>query len=227
MKKPKPWKGLDRKASLLLTLLSAIFLEIIVDKVVIMCRPELDPWRNASDLNKIYMPVLAVLIVLMYLKTPLIINWSALKVSDWKKFGREMLEALCISAVLILAMIGVRLWLNAHDAEAAARPWFGLYLNVHGRWYYPVSVILQEIMIKAFVQENTRMIYDSSSKHVTMILTGLFFASLHMNYQLYYLTAAGLLCLLTGYLYERDRNIWGAVPIHFTLGFMPRALGLY
>lgn len=30
----------------------------------------------------------------------------------------------------------------------------------------------------------------------------------------------------TGYLYERDRNIWGAALIHFVIGFMPRALGL-
>ena len=60
-----------------------------------------------------------------------------------------------------------------------------------------------------------------------MVLTGLFFAVLHMNYQLYYLLGAGLLCMLTGYLYERDGNIWGAVLIHLTVGFMPRALGLY
>lgn len=48
-----------------------------------------------------------------------------------------------------------------------------------------------------------------------------------MNFQLYYLLGAGLLCMLTGYLYERDGNIWGAVLIHLTVGFMPRALGLY
>ena len=27
-------------------------------------------------------------------------------------------------------------------------------------------------------------------------------------------------------MYERDKNLWGTVLIHFVVGFMPRALGL-
>jgi len=227
MKKLKQWKGLDHKASVLLMLLSSLFLEVVVTKVVILLRPEMDPWRNASDINKIFIPVLALLLILLYLKTPLEIRWPALKIPDRKKFGREMLTAACISAALILVMAGIRLWMNARSPEAAARPLFGLYLGVHGRWFYPASSVLQEFMIKAFVQENIRRLNATSSRHLTVLLTGLFFAALHMNYPLYYLISAGLLCLLTGYLYERNENIWGSALIHFTLGFMPRALGLY
>ena len=32
--------------------------------------------------------------------------------------------------------------------------------------------------------------------------------------------------LFTGLLYERDRNIWGAVMIHFAVGFLPRCFGI-
>ena len=39
-------------------------------------------------------------------------------------------------------------------------------------------------------------------------------------------TGAFLLCFFTGLLYERDRNIWGSVIIHFALGFMPRCFGV-
>lgn len=227
MKQLKQWKWPDAKSALVMMILAALFLDVIVTKAVILIKPDMDPWRNASEINKVYMGPLAVLIILFWLKTPLVIRWSALKIPPARKFAREMLEAACVSLLLILGMIGIRLWMNAHDPAAAARPWFGLYLHIHGRWFYLFSVVLQEIMIKAFTQENIRLLNTSGNRHVTMVLTGLFFAVLHMNFQLYYLLGAGLLCMLTGYLYERDGNIWGAVLIHLTVGFMPRALGLY
>jgi membrane protease YdiL (CAAX protease family) len=40
------------------------------------------------------------------------------------------------------------------------------------------------------------------------------------------MTGALVLCLVTGVLYERNRNIWGPVLIHFAIGFMPRCLGV-
>ena len=227
MKKLKQWKGLDHAMSLFLLLLAALLLEVVVTKALLLIWPEREAGWSASDINKFFIPAMTLLIIPFWLKTPLEIRWSALKFRDRRMIGRELLVAVLCSAAIVLAIVGVRLWLNAHDPEAAARPWFGLYLNIHGRWFYPLSVVLQEIMIKAFVQENIRRANTTDNKHITVILTGLFFAVLHMNYDLYYLIAAGLLCMLTGYLYERDGNIWGAVLIHFTLGFMPRALGMY
>jgi membrane protease YdiL (CAAX protease family) len=227
VKQLKQWKWADAKSALIMMLLGALFLEIVVTKTVILIRPDMDPWRNASEINKVYMGALAILVILFWLKTPLVIRWAALKIPSPRKFAREMLQAACVSLILLLAMIGIRLWMNAHDPDAAARPWFGLYLYIHGRWFYLFSVILQEIMVKAIIQENIRLVNATGNRHVTVILTGLFFAVLHMNFQLYYLIGAGLLCMLTGYLYERDGNIWGSVLIHLTLGFMPRALGLY
>ena len=216
MKQLKQWKWPDAKSAMVMVILASLLLEVIITKAVILIRPDMDPLRNASDINKVYIGPLAVLVILFWLKTPLVIRWSALKIPSSRKFAREMLEAACVSVILILGLIGIRLWMNAHDPAAAARPWFYLF-----------SVILQELMIKAFTQENIRLLNTSGNRHITMVLTGLFFAVLHMNFQLYYLIGAGLLCMLTGYLYERDGNIWGSALIHLTIGFMPRVLGLY
>ncbi len=60
---------------------------------------------------------------------------------------------------------------------------------------------------------------------ITAWITSVFFI-LHMQYALYYMTGALLLCLVTGILYEKDRNIWGSILIHFAIGFMPRCLGV-
>jgi membrane protease YdiL (CAAX protease family) len=49
---------------------------------------------------------------------------------------------------------------------------------------------------------------------------------LHIQYPLYYMVGAFVLCFFTGLLYEKDRNIWGAVMIHFAIGFLPRCFGI-
>ena len=61
---------------------------------------------------------------------------------------------------------------------------------------------------------------------LTALITVMFSFVLHIQYPLYHLTGAFLLCFFTGLLYERDRNIWGAVLIHFAIDFLPRCFGI-
>jgi len=217
---------LSQQLTVMLLFLVAVFLNVLVTKVVMMFTPGSTVQAEASRITKYFFAALIVLLVPALWKTPLQIRWAALKAGNLGSFGREMLEAAGISLVLIAVMVVYRLILNGRDAETATRPWFGLYLNTHGRWFYPFSAVFQEFLIKAVMQENVRSLVPDGNRHLTAVMIGLFFASLHMNYPLYYLLGAGLLCFGTAYLYERDRNIWGSVLIHFVIGFMPRALGL-
>ena len=217
---------LTQQRTVVLLFLAAIFLNVLVTKIVMLCMPGSTPGAEASRITKYFFAVLIVLLVPALWKTPLQIRWAALKVENRGAFAREMLEAAGISLILIAVIVICRLILNGRDPEAAARPWFGLYLNTHGRWFYPFSAVFQEFLIKGVMQENIRSLVPDGNRHLTAVMLGLFFASLHMNYPLYYLLGAGLLCFGTAYLYERDRNIWGSVLIHFVIGFMPRALGL-
>ena len=61
------------------------------------------------------------------------------------------------------------------------------------------------------VANSTELRRKRSGKEVAIIscITALFFFILHVQYALYYMTGALLLCLITGLQYERDRNIWG------------------
>jgi Predicted metal-dependent membrane protease len=122
--------------------------------------------------------------------------------------------------------MGFRLYLNTKSPNYREIPWFGLYLNIHMRWFYPLNVVFQEFFIKAFVQENIGMMVHGFDRHpvanstelrrkrsgkevaIISCITALFFFILHVQYALYYMTGALLLCLITGLLYERDRNIY-------------------
>jgi len=217
---------LTQRLAVVLMILLAILMNVLVTKAVMIFTPDSTVTAEASRINKIYFIALGVLMIPALWKTPLTVRWAALKTGNRKAFCREMLEAAGISLVLIIGMVVYRLILNHQNPEIASRPWFGLYLGIHGRWFYPFSAVIQEFAIKAIVQENIRCLAPDSNRHLTAAMTGIFFAILHMNYPLYYLMGAGLLCFGTAYLYERDENIWGSVLIHFVIGFMPRAIGL-
>ena len=83
----------------------------------------------------------------------------------------------------------------------------------------PLIIILVLTMVSSVIFHGTGVIKAAW-------ITAVFFFSLHMQYPLFYMTGALLLCLVTGVLYEKNRNIWGAVLIHFAIGFLPRCLGV-
>ena len=216
---------MTRRTGVLIVGIVAILLDILVTRVMVIAMG-LDAHEDANLINKVFFGVLTVFVILMIWKTSMTFRIGCLKIENGRGFIREMIEAVIVSAVFIVGMLIFRQYLNAHDPVAAARPKFGLYLWIHGRWFYPISVVAQEFFIKGVMQENFRSLKTPENTHLTIWINGIFFMILHMNYPVYYLICAGLLCIITGYLYERDKNIWGSTLIHFVVGFMPRALGL-
>ena len=193
--------------------------------------------------SKILGAILIIEMVLFACLTPMKCNWSALRPSK-EELKRSLPICIVIALLIVAALIAFRLYMNAKNPVFREIPYFGLYLNVHMRWLYPISIVFQEFFIKAFVQDNIGIAVcgygqlefsDALRKHtnvnklqviITAWITAVFFFSLHMQYALYYMTGALLLCFVTGVLYERNRNIWGAVLIHFAIGFLPRCLGI-
>ena len=187
--------------------------------------------------SKILAVILAAEMVLLIYFTPVKYNRQALRCSI-KESWRSLTQSAVISFLIVASLVGFRVYLNARDPACREIPPFGLYLNVHTRWLYPFNIVFQEFFIKAFTQENIGIMLRSigaSEKHnepdkiqsfLTVFITAMFFFILHIQYPLYYMTGAFVLCFVTGLLYERDRNIWGPVMIHFAIGFLPRCLGI-
>ena len=187
--------------------------------------------------SKILGAVLVAEMALFVWLTPMKMNRQALRCSG-KENRRSLAQSAVIALLIVAALLGFRFYMNAKDPACREIPLFGLYLNVHTRWLYPVNIVFQEFFIKAFTQENIGIALrnigpeekqegrNKTQAVLTAVITAMFFFVLHIQYPLYYMTGAFLLCLVTGLLYERDRNIWGAVMIHFAIGFLPRCFGI-
>lgn len=193
--------------------------------------------------SKILGVILVTEMVLFSRLTPMKCNWSALRASK-DELRSSLPVCIAISVLIIAALIAFRLYMNTRNPIYREIPAFGLYLNMHTRWLYPLSIVFQEFFIKACVQDNIGItlcgcgqtdFHNALRSHtnvnkrqaiLTAWITALFFFILHLQYPLFYMAGALLLCFVTGVLYEKNRNIWGAVLIHFAIGFMPRCLGV-
>lgn len=181
--------------------------------------------RNAYITTKILIVFLAVMMVIYVNNTTMKINYKDILITK-EEMKRTLIRAGIISIFMILTMIVIRIVKGYYNPKVAGRPYFKLYLNVRTRWFYPVNAFLQEVFIKAFMQDNIRIMAGKDNIHYTVWLTSLYFFVLHMSYPLYYMVIAGMFCVATGYFYEKNRNIWGCALLHFVIGFMPRALGI-
>lgn len=181
--------------------------------------------RNAYITTKILIVVMATFMIYCVNRTTMKINYKDILITK-QEMKQTLIRAGIISVFMIFVMIIVRIVKGHYNPKVAARPYFKLYLTVRTRWFYPVNAFFQEVFIKAFVQDNVRIMAGKENIHYTVWLTSLFFFVLHMSYPLYYMVIAGLFCVATGYFYEKNRNIWGCALLHFVIGFMPRALGI-
>ena len=129
-----------------------------------------------------------------------------------------MCRALIISAVLAAVMIALK---------CIMKPGEPLFDWSQYSLMYPLTSILQEFLARGFLLTCLLNIYDSKRKeHLAVILSSLLFTTLHLYYGFWFMVGAGALSVLLGYLYLKDRNIWGVSLVHFVLGSMGMILTL-
>ena len=218
-------KAENKSRSVFILSLVSILILIVTNKICEKVLPGYTIPGNENLLIKIFMVIISAVAVILILCKKITFSFSCFKISKDCNFKREMLEAVTIIVIYAAVLFGYRLYKNSTDPTFLERPLFALYLNVNFRWFYPLSALWQELLIKPLWQDNVKQAMGGN-KQKTLIYIGLLFCIYHMHFPLYYMTSAGVLCIITGILYERDQNIWGVWALHFCLGFLPRAVGL-
>ena len=141
--------------------------------------------------------------------------------------GRKtLLGCICILLVCIAGSIAVRQVMNIFSAEVAARPFFGLYLRYNRRYIYPFFIVLQQCFSKAVVLDTLTRYFNTVPFWKINILSCLFFATLHLGYDIWFMLGAIGLLFVTNIFYRKDGNIYSSVILHFGCGFVAPMFGI-
>ena len=164
--------------------------------------------------------------ILAHRFTDMKVNWKGVS-GTREDLKKSLIWGLVMGIIVTAVLFGFRQYLNTLKPENREVPAFGLYLTTNTRWFYPVNIPFQEFFIKCFIQDNFRKLFPGRHKHLSVLMTSALFFVLHLQYPFHYMVGAALLCLVTGYLYEKYPTIWGPVIVHFAIGFLPRSFGIF
>ncbi len=127
--------------------------------------------------------------------------------------------AITIGCTLLLLVGKVVILQVAPSFFPAGAPFWDWSIGNFSDVIYPFTAVMQEFLARGVLQSNLRRIFvGKHGEALSILVSALIFAVLHISYGLMYMLGSFLLLGLMGILYNRHGNIWGTSIIHYVLG---------
>ena len=132
------------------------------------------------------------------------------KGTDLKK---SLINDSTTTAVILLVMIAAKHFLMPDEP-----------LFYWSRWsvsctMYPLTVIVQELLTRGVAQSCLILaLPDGTPEIIPIVISSLFFGALHLHKGLMFMVGAVLLLSVFGFIYNRQKTIWGLCIPHYVLG---------
>lgn len=102
--------------------------------------------------------------------------------------------------------------------------------SLYDYFEYVVVVLLQEFVSRGLAYESVRRLFltrycESKANNIAVIISSIYFAALHVAYGPVYMIGAFVLLSLFGFIYNKQRTIFGLCIPHYVLGLMIAILG--
>jgi membrane protease YdiL (CAAX protease family) len=110
--------------------------------------------------------------------------------------------------------------------DVAGLPFFEWKFSDHSQFTYIIVAPFQEFFSKGFLLVSLMRIYGKDARILPISVSSLMFASMHVNYGIGMMAFAFILNFSTGWLFLRDKTLWGCAIIHFCLGYFSTSFGL-
>ncbi len=124
-----------------------------------------------------------------------------------------------VSLVFVLVLVGLRL----AGGEDLLFSW-----QIRGdisRGTYFLVAPFQEILAKSVMYYSFEMVFEEKHPHLTNLMSALVFGAFHVVYGIRMMCLAMALSLLTGWIFQKERSVWGPALAHFCMGFFPACFG--
>lgn len=159
-----------------------------------------------------------IMLVFIILRTSL--TWRDLGVMhlNLKKTVRTALIISACAVAFLFAVKFVARLMNPNVFEPQA-PFFDISRFGLRQILYVLTAGIQEFLARSVMQANLkRIIVSKHSGAISIILSSLIFAALHIHFGFFFMVGAAVLAGLEGILYDRQQNIVGVWIVHWVFG---------
>lgn len=144
---------------------------------------------------------------------------------NFNNIGKTLKRSILICVIVAAFMFAAKLVImQVEPGYFGTKPFFRTNFNLPN---YILLSVVQEFLARGVTQEClTRIFADREGKVMPIVIASFFFMALHLYFGFYFMVGAGVLSIILGIVYQKDRNIWGVSLIHCILGWLAMALAL-
>lgn len=138
------------------------------------------------------------------------------------RIKKNVLETFCIALTVcallllskvILTLVGIRI-----------KKYF-IGGSPEGAYTYLFTAFIQEFLARGVIQTSVKSLMRVKyQKQFGILLTSLLFALMHLPFGFIFMVGALFLSLILGYLYERQKDLWGCTFLHWSCGYLAMCL---
>lgn len=158
------------------------------------------------------------LFIALWLCTPMEFREMGIVVPR-KTLFRSLAMGLGAALLFVLGLVTTR----AITGQAISFSWH-IAGDISRATYFLVAP-LQEILAKSVMLYSFELVFESRHPHLSNLIAALTFGAFHVVYGIRMMLLAMLLSLVTGWLFHRERCVWGCAVAHFACGFFPLCFG--
>lgn len=91
---------------------------------------------------------------------------------------------------------------------------------------YFVVAPFQEVLAKSVMYYSFELVFEERHPHLANVMSAVTFGAFHVAYGIRMMLLAMALSLITGWIFQKERSVWGCAVAHFACGFFPACFGL-
>ena len=134
-----------------------------------------------------------------------------------------LFHSLALGGCVALAFVGALLASRAISGGEIVFSWH--VLGDISRATYFLVAPFQEVLAKSVMYYSFELVFEKRHPQLANVMSALTFGAFHVVYGIKMMLLAMALSLVTGWMFQRHRAVWGCAVAHFACGFFPACFG--
>jgi len=143
-------------------------------------------------------------------------------IPNFSRIKKNILETFCIALTVCAALLLSKSILTLIGIQIKN---YFIGGSAEGAYSYLFTAFIQEFLARGVIQTSVKSLMRVKyQKQFGILLTSLLFALMHLPFGFVFMVGAFSLSIILGYLYERQKDLWGCAFLHWSCGYLAMCL---